>query len=51
MWGSEVTFPVVETERLFQFLLHGLAVLLLQEVRRDAAETIKVDLARSCLKI
>lgn len=47
---SELTFPVVETERLFQFFLHGLRILFLEEVRRDATETVEVDLSGSWLK-
>jgi hypothetical protein len=44
---SEFTFSVIKTECLLQFFLHGLRVLLLQEVCRDTAETVKVDFTRT----
>jgi hypothetical protein len=44
---SKFTFSVIKTKGLLQFLLHGLRVLLLEEVCRDAAETIKVDFTRT----
>jgi hypothetical protein len=44
---SEFTFSVIKTEGLLQFLLHGLRVLFLEEVCRNATETIKVDFART----
>lgn len=39
-----VPFAIVQTERLFQFLLHRFGILLLQESASDFAESVEVYL-------
>ena len=40
-----VALAIVKSKGFLQFLLHGLGILLLQEVSSDVAESIKVDFA------